>query len=258
MLAAFAVEASNLEVENIMKGLMRVLIQGMGAVVVAASGNGGVSTCASRKIDNWRIVVKRTDLRTKGRFCFCSYRMLTLLQQETDIFGGRRSYIDELPALWAGELPIITVGSVDRDGRESPFSQGGPLLSLSAMGTDATVDELFFTSQKSGTSYAAPTVAGLVATLMASDQFGPGIKAGGYPLIPQTVRKLLQDLAYARTPGGPISAYNGLQWSLPSSCSGGGRKRGACGESIDRGFTWCFWLIPSRPIVDRVLGHNIE
>jgi chitinase len=75
--------------------------------------------------------------------------------------------IDRYPALWAGDgtLPnLIVVGASDELGRQAGFSQTGPALTVHAPGDRVTVASLGGALvEDSGTSFAAPAVAALVA-----------------------------------------------------------------------------------------------
>lgn len=78
--------------------------------------------------------------------------------------------VDTVPAQWARPTyPLIVVGSVDFDGKRSDFSQGGTQVTVHAPGKDVTcVPETGSEPSRgrSGTSFAAPLVAGEVANLL--------------------------------------------------------------------------------------------
>jgi cerevisin len=84
-----------------------------------------------------------------------------------------RANVDTLPALWAeSNFPLVVVGSTSKNGRKSAFSQGGPKVTVYAMGEDnACVNkESFYPDIKiGGTSVACPQVAGLIANLLSYD-----------------------------------------------------------------------------------------
>lgn len=62
--------------------------------------------------------------------------------------------VDGYPALFANSGPVIVVGSVDKNGKKSWFSQGGPLVSVHAPGEDITCarNTGTGTTQQTGTS----------------------------------------------------------------------------------------------------------
>ncbi|KAJ5613452.1 subtilisin-like protease [Penicillium lagena] len=93
-----------------------------------------------------------------------------------------RENVDQLPGLFAQEDDfadsMVVVGSVDIDGYPSRFSQGGPLVHVWAPGTVNSNDPKLWGvecalptgttgyTRKEGTSFAAPTVAGVAAYLL--------------------------------------------------------------------------------------------
>ncbi|KAJ5804843.1 hypothetical protein N7474_010730 [Penicillium riverlandense] len=93
-----------------------------------------------------------------------------------------RENVDQIPALFAQEDDfadsMVVVGSVDVDGYPSRFSQGGPLVQVWAPGTVNSNDPKLWGvecalptgttgyARKEGTSFAAPTVAGVAAYLL--------------------------------------------------------------------------------------------
>ncbi|KAH7392248.1 peptidase S8/S53 domain-containing protein [Phaeosphaeria sp. MPI-PUGE-AT-0046c] len=84
-----------------------------------------------------------------------------------------RENIDTLPALFQDEdTPLINVGAADYEGKRAPSSQGGSQLTLYAPGVDIIIPQnTDFQSRKgSGTSLAAPQVAGLIATYLSYAQ----------------------------------------------------------------------------------------
>ena len=145
-------------------------------------------------------------------------------------YGQPRNDIDTYPQLWADTLDIITVGAVDALGNRAPFSQGGPLLTVSTQGVNVWVDVRTGVGRVSGTSVAAAAISGLSAYLMSSQQYGPNIRSGAGSMS-KKVKDLIVQLAYARVPGGPICAFNGAYWDTNPACQGRRRKRdGGCGE----------------------------
>lgn len=76
---------------------------------------------------------------------------------------------------WYDDL-VLTVGSVNRDGAASDFTLGGPWVDVAALGegvvslhpdAEGLIDHLAEANPISGTSYAAPIVAGVVALVRA-------------------------------------------------------------------------------------------
>nr|OQO29400.1 hypothetical protein B0A51_02218 [Rachicladosporium sp. CCFEE 5018] len=80
----------------------------------------------------------------------------------------RSRIIDRYPkSFQEDKFPIINVGATDPDGSRRSDSQDGPLLTVSAPGADVTcLNRNGQVKTVSGTSFAAPQVAGLVAYLM--------------------------------------------------------------------------------------------
>jgi hypothetical protein len=124
-------------------------------------------------------------------------------------FGRRvgRQNIDTLPALLATpDFPLTTVGSADIDGAQSIFSQGGPHLTLYAVGTNTTC--LLSTgstpdTDRDGTSYATPNVAANVANLLSYDTVPFDTSDGN--LVKNLREYLLSDKAsWARVPDVPM------------------------------------------------------
>jgi subtilisin family serine protease len=87
--------------------------------------------------------------------------------------GRKKPNIDSHPAFLATpEFPSVSVGSADIDGIQSGFSQGGPHLTLHAVGSHGTcmgkTGDAPLT-EKEGTSLAAPLVAGTAANFLSYD-----------------------------------------------------------------------------------------
>jgi subtilisin family serine protease len=123
--------------------------------------------------------------------------------------------------MFADTLPIITVGAVNYFGFTSRFSQGGDLLTVSAAGenircasvvTDTTVE-------MTGTSFAAPAVAGLAAYLLSVEKYQTELTGNGEASqLPYNMKRLIQSLAYIRTDGTEPSIFNGVDWLDPNPC----------------------------------------
>ncbi|KAK1561718.1 peptidase S8/S53 domain-containing protein [Colletotrichum navitas] len=118
--------------------------------------------------------------------------------------------VDAWPALMAAAgVPIINVGAVDNTGKNASFSQGGSLVHVMAPGVQVqcAANSFFFGTQKlDGTSYAAPSVAGLAAYLLALGEHPELYQAGK---VAENMKKILVDMAYQRVPGGGQVAFNG-------------------------------------------------
>jgi hypothetical protein len=96
------------------------------------------------------------------------------------------------PAAYDG---VVAVGAVDATGQRATFSNYGPQIQLSAPGVGLSTQTEAGTESFSGTSAAAPLVAGAIADVMASDP----------QLSPQQAVGLLEQYAnYA----GPVSTSN--------------------------------------------------
>ncbi|EFQ25961.1 subtilase [Colletotrichum graminicola M1.001] len=126
---------------------------------------------------------------------------------------------DKLPAVMANELPIIVVGSAGTDFNIAPTSQRGNLVTTFAIGADIKcADPLDQTglATDSGTSFAAPQVAGLVAYWMSHPEFAGNLPPGS---VAETLRNITGALSYPRVAeaGFPPIAWNGHD--LAESCS---------------------------------------
>ncbi|RDW94302.1 hypothetical protein BP5796_00065 [Coleophoma crateriformis] len=127
--------------------------------------------------------------------------------------------VNELPAIFEPDMPIIVVGAVDLEGFRTFYSQGTDAeLTVSApgdvtcAGSSGTGDvELF------GTSFASPAVAGLAATLLSLDQFKTQLQIPGK--VAENTKALIKSLAFSRVAGEPLVAWNGLDPQAQSSTS---------------------------------------
>ncbi|EQB53373.1 hypothetical protein CGLO_06902 [Colletotrichum gloeosporioides Cg-14] len=118
--------------------------------------------------------------------------------------------IDSWPGLMAKDgVPVINVGAVDNTGKNASFSQGGPHVHVMAPGVQlqCAANSFFSGTRKNdGTSFAAPTVAGLAAYLLALGEYPQLFEIGK---VAANMQKLLMDMAYQRSPdGGPV-IFNG-------------------------------------------------
>ncbi|KAJ5901637.1 hypothetical protein N7495_002165 [Penicillium taxi] len=136
-----------------------------------------------------------------------------------------KTSVNRYPALFALEFPdIIVVGSVDIDGLPSKFTQGGSLVKISAPGTVssaagsssqgfgiqcASSTDNSDIVRKEGTSFSAPTVAGLAAYLLSIQ---PALRHTGQ--VAQRVKAKIISLGYTRRSGGLHSIWNGLSGQI--------------------------------------------
>ncbi|KAL0930143.1 alkaline serine protease Alp1 [Colletotrichum truncatum] len=117
-----------------------------------------------------------------------------------------------LPSVLAKYLPsIIVVGAATLDGRMTSFSQRGDLLSTWAVGEDiqcADYESLTGLYTDSGTSYAAPQIAGLAAYLMSNPEFSDEFKKGS---VAKNMQELIKTYSHPRgtTFMHPDIAWNG-------------------------------------------------
>ncbi|KAJ5102141.1 hypothetical protein NUU61_004363 [Penicillium alfredii] len=126
--------------------------------------------------------------------------------------SSQRQNIDTMPPTLARVLPVINVGNVEWSGDFYHTSQRGPLLSISAMGTDITcLDKNGRLKYDTGTSYSAPLVAAHIAILISThDPDLPfnerGISGEEYV---RRIKRYVEDKANSvRVPGGPKVLWN--------------------------------------------------
>ena len=90
--------------------------------------------------------------------------------QHYDDDGNLRPNADTVPAIFEGsDYPLIVVGCVDFTGTPAPFSQGGNHVQVWAPGTNVHIQDKDSDNAliRSGTSYAAPLMAGVLANYLA-------------------------------------------------------------------------------------------
>ena len=161
-------------------------------VVVVASGNDRVSGYLFSFQQNMR-----TDSEFQGK-------------------SGGSDVVNAYPALLGQKLTsMIIVGSVDVDGYQTRFSQGGPLMDVSAPGSlDGRIGVQCASGtgntivRSEGTSFAAPTVAGLCAYFMS---IHPNLQATGGTA--GRVKAFIKSTAWSRN-GGPTALWNQQQSTL--------------------------------------------
>ncbi|KAK1997995.1 subtilisin-like protein [Colletotrichum falcatum] len=145
---------------------------------------------------------------------------------------------DKLPSIMAEDFPVIVVGSAGREFQTAPTSQRGNLVTTFAIGVDIKcADPLDQTglATDSGTSFAAPQVAGMVAYWISHPEFAGNLGPG---LVAETLRNMTGALSYPRVaePGFPPIAWNGHD--LAESCAvpnGAASRRAKSGMRLDLG-----------------------
>jgi Subtilase family/LysM domain len=138
--------------------------------------------------------------------------------------------IDQYPAAWAHDNtvgPFIVVGAVDNTGKRADFSQGtqsGGLLSVSAPGKDirGASDEkgIKWPVVKSGTSFAAPAVAGLAAYFLSLESLRSQlVQPQNIPGIGLAVKNYIIAQSWARVPLGSPSTdeFPPVVWNMEQS-----------------------------------------
>ncbi|KAL0944885.1 subtilisin-like protease [Colletotrichum truncatum] len=127
---------------------------------------------------------------------------------------------DTLPAILADELPIIVVGAATKDFKMAAASQRGRLLTTWAVGEEikcADPSDLSGLATVSGTSFAAPQVAGIAAYWMAHPDYSKNFVPGK---VSTNMRNILGILSYPRIDGPdyPSIAWNG--YDIAETCKG--------------------------------------
>ncbi|KAL0944710.1 exo-beta-glucanase [Colletotrichum truncatum] len=132
-----------------------------------------------------------------------------------------------MPALLSREMPIIVVGSTDREGKPTTFSQRGDLVTTWALGLDVNcpdtrnLKDLTKLRPMNGTSFSAPLVAGVVAVWMSQKNvvFRKGKVA-------QDARDRVVEYSYKRgdSPEHMAMVWNGWN-ACPSEPQGQGNRR---------------------------------
>lgn len=113
------------------------------------------------------------------------------------------------------------------------MTSSGNLLTVTAPGVDVLCAgmETDVTRQMTGTSYAAPSVAGLAAYLLSVEKFQARLRGNGQASqLPQNMKDLIRSMAYVRSFGEDPSIYNGLDWVDTTACKSNPLlpKRQAC------------------------------
>ncbi|KAI8256516.1 Subtilisin-like protease 2 [Colletotrichum sp. SAR 10_77] len=129
-----------------------------------------------------------------------------------DVAAGKAQAkdVDAWPSMMAADgVPIINVGATDNTGKNASFSQGGPLVHVMAPGEQiqCAANSFFSNTQKQdGTSFAAPSVAGLAAYLLALGEYPQLYQSGK---VAANMKDLLIAMAYQRVPDGGQVVFNG-------------------------------------------------
>ncbi|EFQ36435.1 subtilase [Colletotrichum graminicola M1.001] len=129
----------------------------------------------------------------------------------------RRDYehIDTFPGIFATDMDVIAVGAMNANGLRTSYSQGDiDEVTVLAMGEVdcARRDRDYETRHAFGTSFAAPRVAGMIATWLSSDRYRERLQVKGK--VAANVKSLLKELAYVKMPasksdgGYPSNFYN--------------------------------------------------
>ncbi|KAJ0278410.1 hypothetical protein COL940_007266 [Colletotrichum noveboracense] len=128
-----------------------------------------------------------------------------------DVAAGKAKAkdVDAWPSMMAADgVPIINVGATDNTGKNASFSQGGPLVHVMAPGEQiqCAANSFFSNTQKQdGTSFAAPSVAGLAAYLLALGEYPELYQSGK---VAANMKNLIVAMAYQRVADGGQVAYN--------------------------------------------------
>ncbi|MCJ1468647.1 hypothetical protein MMC07_007276 [Pseudocyphellaria aurata] len=121
--------------------------------------------------------------------------------------------VNALPGIWSATHPLIVVGAVNPlDGKRYPWTRGG---SIFAPG-NVQCSNIFKPGSNQiavGTRYAAAQVAGLLAYLLSSAQYGDQLRSDldGVPL---AIKTKILNLGYIRVGAKVISIWNGLDSTL--------------------------------------------
>lgn len=133
--------------------------------------------------------------------------------------GNDSREVDSLPSSFSPKLPLIVVGGVDPDtGDRTMDSNFGPAITVSAPGEVVCASPHDGSGwAKEGTSFAAATVAGLVAYFLSLEGVGPMLRKPPV-LIPQVVKQYIIDSAYTRPDGIDRAIWNQAPkqaWHIP-------------------------------------------
>ncbi|KAK6225204.1 alkaline proteinase [Colletotrichum tabaci] len=148
-----------------------------------------------------------------------AYRLLlvSLMAEDIVIVAGSGNDADSesidvstYPALFGTTTDLIVVGAVKKNGNRAEFSQGSSdQLTTSAPGYITCGSGRSDGSDKRhGTSYAAPTVAGVVAVWLSQAEHRARLQVPGK--VAANTKAMVKSLSYARVRGGPPVIWNGI------------------------------------------------
>lgn len=176
---------------------------------------------AGERIAGYNIISMQTSSRRMDKYT--QTKMKYLILKYLDNYGvifvctpGNESGHINVPASFSPNIPIISVGSVNVVGDPSLFSPSGPSITISAPGDHiqcATGKGVRGSHIRSGTSLAAPAVAGLVAYFLSLPDIGPMLRQSQNS-IPQAVKQYLIDIGYVRSGSTVRSVWNGLDGAM--------------------------------------------
>lgn len=179
---------------------------------------------AGERIAGYNVISMQTSSPRLDKYSKTKMKHLILkyLEKYRVIFvctpGNYRGHIN-VPASFSPNIPIISVGSVNVLGIESSFSPIGPAITISAPGDNiecAKGTGIAGSQKMSGTSVAAPAVAGLVAYFLSLPDIGPMLRQNQNS-IPQAVKQYLIDIGYVRSGSTVKSVWNGLDGAMGAS-----------------------------------------
>ncbi|TQN69480.1 Subtilisin-like protease 3, partial [Colletotrichum shisoi] len=148
-----------------------------------------------------------------------AYRLLlvALMAEDVVIVAGSGNDADSdsigvstYPALFDTTTDLIVVGAVTKNANRAEFSQGSAdQLTTSAPGYVTCASGRSDDSDKrKGTSYAAPTVAGVVAVWLSQAEHRARLQVPGE--VAAKAKAMVKSLSYARVRGGPPVIWNGI------------------------------------------------
>ncbi|GJD02248.1 alkaline proteinase [Colletotrichum higginsianum] len=148
-----------------------------------------------------------------------AYRLLLVSLMAEDIVivaaSGNEADSDSFdvvtyPALFGATTDLIVVGAVKKNGNRAEFARGtGDQLTTSAPGYVTCASGRSDGSDKRhGTSYAAPTVAGVVAVWLSQAEHRARLQVPGK--VAANTKAMVKSLSYARVRGGPPVIWNGI------------------------------------------------